>query len=388
MQRGPGPNLQLSGFGRSMVEGRLLLDDDARRAHETDFQTDQKSPGGTHMTCFEIQSSVRKKSALQLPSAFALATAIWLALAPGDAGAQIAKDVAAKSPWGPTDEIGTLNMMTDSTRFDVLKQVAGGKVYDLGVDLFVGMPICCHAFGDPTFQIFMTHAPTRGDFDKELLSYSGDGVTMYTHSGTHIDALNHFGLHGKIWNEVSAAEDLSVRGWTKSGVDKYPPIVARGVLIDVAKFKSMVHLPSSYAITVADLKGALKKQGTSLQPGDVVLVRTGLMTLWPDQAKYRLLDEAGLSLEAAQWLVEGQKAMLLGGDNLGVESLPSPNPANFVPVHSYLLVEKGVSLMEAMWLEDLAKDQVYEFLFIASPLKFRGGTASPIRPLAISIQHK
>ena len=340
------------------------------------------------MTCSEIRPSVGSQCTLKSLFAFGLAAVVWLVFAPADATAQIAKNVAAKSPWGPTDEIGTLNMMTDSSRFDVLKQVAGGKVYDLGVDLFVGMPICCHAFGDPTFQIFMTHAPTRGDFDKELLSYSGDGVTIYTHSGTHIDALNHFGLHGKIWNEVSAADALGVRGWTKSGVDKYPPVVARGVLIDVASFKNIVHLPSSYAITVADLKGALKKQGTSLQPGDVVLVRTGLMTLWPDQAKYRLLDEAGLSLEAAQWLVEGQMAMLLGGDNLGVESLPSPNPDNFVPVHSYLLVEQGVSIMEAMWLEDLARDKVYEFLFIASPLKFRGGTASPIRPLAISIQRK
>jgi kynurenine formamidase len=160
------------------------------------------------------------------------------------------------------------------------------------------------------------------------------------------------------------------------------------VLIDVAATKNVAYLPASYAITVADLQDALKKQGTTLRPGDVVLIRTGLMTLWPDQAKYRLLDEPGLSLEAAQWLVEGKQAMLLGADSLGVESLPSPNPDNFVPVHSYLLVERGVSLVEALWLEDLAKDQMYEFLFIASPLKFRGGTASPIRPLAISIQRK
>jgi kynurenine formamidase len=333
-----------------------------------------------------VKTNVRAMTSVV--AAVVLLVAFGFAVAPKEAAAQIAKNVAAKSPWGPTDEIGTLNMMTDDSRFDVLKQIAGGKVYDLGVDLFVGMPICCAIFGDPTFQIFLTHAPSRGDSAKELLSYSGDGVTMYTHSGTHIDALNHFGLHGKIWNEVSATDDLGVRGWTKSGVDKYPPIVARGVLIDVAKSKSMAHLPSSYAITVADLKDALKKQGTNLRPGDVVLVRTGMMTLWPDQTKYLLLNEPGLSLEAAQWLVESQKTMLLGGDNFGVESLPSPNPDNFVPVHSYLLVERGVSLMEAMWLEDLSKDQVYEFLFIASPLKFRGGTASPIRPLAISIQRK
>jgi kynurenine formamidase len=312
---------------------------------------------------------------------------VGLAVASGEAGAQIAKNVAAKSPWGPADEIGTLNMMTDASRLDVLRQVAGGKVYDLGVDLFVGMPTCCAPFGDPTFQIFMTHTPAQ-DTSKELLSYSGDGVSMYTHTGTHLDTLNHFGLHGRIWNQVSSEDALGVRGWTKSGADKYPPIVARGVLIDVAKSKNVMHLPASYAITVADLQDALRKQGTTLRPGDVVLTRTGLMTLWPDQAKYRLADQAGLSLEAAQWLAEGQQAMLLGADNFGVESFPSKHPENFVPVHTYLLAERGVSLLEALWLEDLAKDQVYEFLFIASPLKMRGATASPLRPLAIPIQRK
>ncbi len=307
-----------------------------------------------------------------------------VALASGVALAQIAKNVAAKSPWGPTDEIGTLNMMTDSSRLDVLKQVTGGKVYDLGVELFVGMPTCCAPFGDPTFQIWMTHTPARNE-GKELLSYSGDGVSMYTHTGTHIDTLNHFGLRGKIWNQVSADDALGVRGWTKSGADKYPPIVARGVLIDVAKHKNVQHLPTSYSITVSDLQETLKKQGTTLRPGDVVLTRTGVMTLWPDEAKYRLADQPGLSLEAAQWLVESQKAMLVGADNFGVESFPSKDPENFVPVHTYLQAERGVSLLEALWLEDLSKDKVYEFLFIASPLKLRGGTASPIRPLAIPI---
>jgi kynurenine formamidase len=316
----------------------------------------------------------------------ALVSGVAFAVASGGAVAQVAKNVAAKSPWGPADEIGTLNMMTDASRFDVLRQVTGGKVYDLGVDLFVGMPTCCTPFGDPSFQIWMTHVPVRGG--QELLSYSGDAVSMYTHTGTHLDTLNHFGLHGKIWNQVSADDALGVRGWTKSGADKYPPIVARGVLIDVASYKKVAYLPSSYAITVADLQGALKSQGTTLRPGDVVLTRTGVMGLWPDPAKYRLADQAGLSLEAAQWLVEKQQAMLVGADNFGVESFPSKDPENFVPVHSYLQAERGVSLLEALWLEDLAKDQVYEFLFIASPLKLRGGTASPIRPLAIPIQTK
>jgi kynurenine formamidase len=302
--------------------------------------------------------------------------------------AQISTNTAAKSPWGSDDEIGALNLMTDVSRFDILKHVVAGKIYDLGVDLFVGMPSCCGPFGDPSFQLWMTHTPARGDAG-ELLSYSGDAVSMYTHTGTHIDTLNHFGLRGKIWNQVSADDALGVRGWTRSGADKYPPIVARGVLIDVAKSRQVPHLPASYAITVADLKEALKKQGTTLRPGDVVLLRTGLMTLWPDAAKYRLADQAGLSLEAAQWLVEMQKAMVVGADNFGVEGFPAKDPArNFVPVHSYLLAEHGVSLIEALWLEELSKDRVYEFLFIASPLKMRGATASPIRPIAIPVESR
>lgn len=313
-----------------------------------------------------------------------LMSGLALALLPLEASAQIAKNVAAKSPWGPTDEIGTLNMMTEASRAEVLKQIGGGKVYDLGVDLFIGMPTCCAPFGDPTFQIWMTHTPARAG-EKELLSYSGDGVSLYTHTGTHIDSLNHFGLRGKIWNQVSAQDALGTRGWSKSGADKYPPIIARGVLIDVAGCKNVKHLATSYAITPADLQEALKKQGTTLRAGDVVLMRTGVMTLWPDEAKYRLADQPGLSLEAAQWLVEGQKAMLVGADNFGVESFPSKDPENFVPVHTYLQAEQGVSLLEALWLEDLAKDKVYEFAFIAMPLKMRGATASPIRPIAIPL---
>ena len=324
----------------------------------------------------------------RIVAVFGLAGVLGLLMAPGIAVAQTTTNEAAKSPWGASDEIGALNMMTDGSRFDVLKQVTHGKVYDLGVDLFIGMPTCCVPFGDPNFQVFMTHTPARDPATKELLSYSGDGVSMYTHTGTHIDALNHFGLHGKIWNQVSAEDALGVRGWTKSGVDKYPPIIARGVLIDVAKSKNVDHLPPSYAITVEDLQDALTKQRLTVRPGDVVLTRTGLMTLWPDPEKYRLADSPGLSLEAAKWLVETQQAMVLGADNFGVESFPSKDPQNFVPVHSYLLAKRGVSMIEALWLEDLAKDEVYEFLFIASPLKIRGGTGSSLRPLAISIQQR
>jgi kynurenine formamidase len=331
----------------------------------------------------------------QVVATLGIVGVVMLMAAPGGAWAQVAKDRVAQSPWGPADEIGTLNMMTETSRLAILKQIGSGKVYDLSVELYAGMPSCCGAFGDPPYHLWMTHTP-RGTLAanpfkvsrqvNERVAYSGDAVSMYTHTGTHIDTLNHFGLHGKIWNQFSADDHLGDQGWAKAGADKYPPIVARGVLIDVAKAKGMTPLPASYSITVADLQMALQQQGTRLQAGDVVLFRTGLMTLWPDPAKYQLGTQAGLSLEAAQWLVEVNQAMLLGGDNFGVESFPSTDPGNYVPVHTYLFAERGVSIIEVLWLEDLAKDQVYEFVFLAAPLKLRGATGSPLRPLAIPTQ--
>lgn len=158
------------------------------------------------------------------------------------------------------------------------------------------------------------------------------------------------------------------------------------MLIDVAGSKAVGHLSASYAITVNDLKEALRKQRLTLQPGDVVLVRTGQMKLWPDASRFTLFRQAGLSLAAARWLVEEKQAMLLGADNFGLEHFPSTDPDNFAPVHAYLLAEKGVAIMELVWLEDLAADKVYEFLFVAAPLKLRGATGSPMRPLAIPLR--
>lgn len=295
---------------------------------------------------------------------------------------------AQSSPWGPQDEIGTLNAMTDRSRLDILRVVSDGNVYDLGVELFVGMPDCCSdAFGDPSYQVMMTHSPARTE-GVEILSHSSEAIFMNTHTGTHMDGLTHFGLRGRIWNGVSAGDALGVRGWIRSGAEKYAPIIARGVLIDVAGSKRLERLPASYSITVDDLKAALAKQGTDILPADVVLIRTGQMTSWPDRSSRKLFQEPGVGLDAARWLAEEKKAMMLGADNFGLESFPSASPDNFAPVHTYLLAEKGMPFFEMTWLEELAKDRVYEFLFIGAPLKLRGASGAPVRPLAIPIDRK
>ncbi len=303
------------------------------------------------------------------------------------------EEQAGRSPWGAADEIGTLNLMTDASRLAILSRVDAGKTYDLSVNYFVGMP-SFHSLGDPGYQYWLTHTPRGtvvdnpnglGEAMNGKVSYTGDAISMYTHMGTHIDALNHFGLNGKIWNGYSADEYLGDKGWKKTGAETIPPIIARGVLIDVAAYKGQTVLDPNYRVSAADLKGALQKQRTALQKGDVVLIRTGQARFYQKADQY--LDQyPGISLDAVRWLVEEQNVMLLGADNLSLEAFPPERADNWVPVHTYLLAEKGVMFIEQMDLEALSRDRVFEFAFIAASLKLNGASAAPMRPIALPVK--
>jgi kynurenine formamidase len=242
----------------------------------------------------------------------------------------------------------------------------------------------------------MTHTPNCTRVDDPLfvgteqndhVSYTGTAFSMYSHTGTHIDALNHFGLNGKIWNNFEANKYLGDRGWLKTGAETIPPIVARGVLLDVAAAKGVEMLPEGYRVTRQDLQSALLVQGTHLQEGDVVLIRTGRMKLYEKSEQY-MKNPPGLGMDAAQFLVEEGGAMVLGADNLGFEAFPSEVAGNYVPVHTYLLAQQGAFILELVDLEALANDKVYEFAFIGASLKLKGADGSPMRPIAIPLLSK
>ncbi len=297
------------------------------------------------------------------------------------------------SPWGPQDEIGRLNLMSEASRADVLSRIKGGKVYDLSVEYFIGMP-SWQAAGDPHYRIWMTHTPhgtvvddplNTGTRMNEHVSYTGAAISMYTHMGTHIDGLAHFGLNGEIWNGFSAREHLGDRGWQVAGVETMPPIIARGVLIDVAASKGLDMLADGYRVSRVDLIDALKRQKVELRRGDVALIRTGRMRLYEDSAAY-MAKPPGLGLAAARFLIEEAGAMIVGADNLSFEAFPSELETDYVPVHTYLLAQQGAPIIELAWLEELARDQVYEFAFVGGPLKLRGADAAPLRPIAMPLR--
>lgn len=202
--------------------------------------------------------------------------------------------------------------------------------------------------------------------------------------GTHTDALNHFGLNGRIYNGFAADEFLGDLCWKKAGAETIPPIIARGVMIDVAAAHGVAMLPPGMRVGAKDLKLALTRQNVALRPGDVVLIRTGRMRLY-EQGEAFITDAPGLGMDAARFLVESG-AMVVGADNLSFEAFPSEVAGNYVPVHTYLLAQHGVPIIELAFLEDLARDGMYEFAFIGGSLKFRGASAAPIRPVAIPLR--
>jgi kynurenine formamidase len=277
------------------------------------------------------------------------------------------------SPWGPDDEIGRLNWMTPESQSAALAQADGARPFDLAVDSFIGMPSWT-VLGDPKYDIWLTHTP-----QDEGHAYAGTAITMYSHTGTHVCGLNHLGEGGRFWNDWTAETHLGSRAWDVGGV--YPPIIARGVLLDVAGDKGVDCLEDSYPITPDDLTSA---GAGELRPADVALVRTGRMSRWPDTDGF-MSAPPGLGMEAARFLAEEAEVMCVGVD-CGGEALPPEEADGFLPVHSYLMARVGIPVFENLWLEDLAVAGVREFAFLAFPLKLAGSTGAPVRPVALPIR--
>ena len=297
------------------------------------------------------------------------------------------------SPWGKDDEIGRLNWITPDTNAAILDHLDGRHVFDLNVEYFIGMPSWVAA-GDPGYGIWMTHTPQGSVNDNlsgvgasahERYSYCGDSIHLYTHCGTHVDTLNHLGHHGMYWNGWTADKDLGSRVWNKGGLDKYPPIIARGVLLDVAGMHGVDSLEEGYAITPKDLQDCAAKQGVELRKKDVVLVRSGRMTAWPDFDAY-LLKPPGINLPAAKWLCEEAGAMCIAGDSIGLEVMPWDEPDAFLPVHAYMFSTAGAQIIEVVDMEEIAAEKQYEFAFLGFPMKLRGATGAPMPSYAVPLK--
>jgi kynurenine formamidase len=263
-----------------------------------------------------------------------------------------------------------------------LNALLSARVYDLEQPRFRGMPI--HPTHLPGY-FYALHRRHRDNYrpEQEGPRTGASGiVTMMEHSGTHIDALCHQACDLHLFGGIPSDNVETPAGFTHLGVETIPPLVSRGVLLDVAGWKGQARLPARYSISADELRGCAMSQGVQVQSGDVLLVRTGFATLWNDEATY--LEAAGVGKSGTLWAAE-QGVRAVAADNMAwdVPDERDPETGSTLFAHIYLLPQKGIYILENLNLEELARDCRYIFGFVAIPLKLRGATGSPIRPLAL-----
>jgi kynurenine formamidase len=288
------------------------------------------------------------------------------------------------SIWGNDDEIGALNFINSSKLLRSLKKtVKLGQAYSLSQPLEYGIPV--HWFNGPFLHTtFRNHTASSKLYSKAKNKFAAMSTRMELsdHTGTHIDALNHVSIGGILYNGQIAETITGTFGTEKLGIDKVPPIISRGIHIDITSIRGGNILPIEYLISPDDIELILEKKKIGIEEGDVVLISTGWDQLWmKDNDKYGG-PCPGIGLAAADWLVE-RKVALVGSDTWKVEIHPPELKDEAASVHQFLIAKNGVMLIENMNLQELRKNMITEFLFICLPLKLKGGAGSPVNPIAI-----
>jgi kynurenine formamidase len=295
------------------------------------------------------------------------------------------------SRFGKDDVKGALNLITPDSILSALQLVKKGIVYDLSFVLDQDIPVpSFHGQYFANTQFTLENGVEWHDrvFGKMKNGYSAQNLRLAIsdHSGTHIDQLNHVGQlqeNGEflVYNGHRNRDIIDTFGTKKLGIELMPPIIARGILIDVASHKGVEMLPAGYAIQPNELDEVLNKQGVQVKEGDVVLVHTGWGRNWSNPEKM-LSGEPGLGKACAEWALR-HNILSWGLDQFATDPLPFEFEGEALPMHIAMLTKAGIRLMENVNMEEIVTNKVYEFLTIAAPLKIRGATGSPLRLLAL-----
>src|ERR1700742_3623609 len=267
-----------------------------------------------------------------------------------------------------------------------------GVVYDLDPGRWPGMPVLpSHApytlatYRTPQGIGLAGDLPGFGEGPANV-TFLSEMMVASMHTGAHVDALSHIacGSDDHWYGGDRAADELTDFGPRTADGAALPPFLCRGVLVDLPRHRGVEALDAGTGVGWSEIEAALAADGVELRRGDAVLIRTGLMRWWGrDTEAARAHADAGIDVEAASALAEAG-VLMVAADTESLEQLPSPEPGNPLPVHVRLLVEAGVHIGELFYLEDLAADDVHEFLFLCLPLRVRGATGSMVRPVAVS----
>jgi kynurenine formamidase len=291
------------------------------------------------------------------------------------------------SRWGPGDQIGAGNLLTVERRLAALRSVREGRLYDLSHEISADAP---YLLPNQTPYLLSIWASFRDSIKRRrkagAVNDAGtnlERVEMTMHVGTHIDALGHFSIGDRLYGGLSAAEVVTDWGLDRLGIEHAPPMIARGVLLDMAGLDGGQFLGAGRAVSPDDLARAADAAAVSIEPGDIVLIRTGWGRFFvADNARY-VDGEPGIDVPAARWLTS-RDVVAIGCDNMAVEVLPNPDRSLMMPVHQHVLAEAGVYLIENLALDEIAGAGLRTFCFILLATKYKGATGCPVRPIALT----
>jgi len=282
--------------------------------------------------------------------------------------------------WGPDDERGALNLLTP-------ERVAGAAaLVREGIAVPCGRPLATAPAADNPTPV-LHHMIHAGDLASEATAFdwSADFVGVACHGNTisHLDALCHVFVEGKMYNGAPASEVTSVGAQRSSIEVAGSGIVGRGVLLDIPRLRGVDWLEPGEAITSDELDAT----GVAVEQGDIVLVHTGRDRRRAALGAWNTFVDglAGLDAECARWLYDRDPAVL-GADGVS-DVMPGSDPAWPIPIHMCALVGMGIHLLDNLRLDLLADACAergrWEFLFVVAPLQIGGGTGSPVNPIAI-----
>jgi len=284
------------------------------------------------------------------------------------------------SRYGAGDTLGAINNLSPEKVIQAARLVTTGKTYPLGVETGPESP----AYPPRKFSltVLQTGDGTGATLGSNQATGNDDLMFTWMGIGSQIDGLGHMGIAHRYYNGLKAEEFVAPTGLTKLNVDALPPIVTRGILLDMAKHLGKPILNAGTAINRADILTAAVAQGVTIRRGDVVLFHTGWMNLLGEDDIRFMAGEPGLGVDGARFLAE-QGVVAIGSDTWALEVIPHEDPTQVFPVHPELLAKNGVYILENMDTRALARDGVYEFLFVLGQPRFVGSVQAVINPVAI-----
>lgn len=308
----------------------------------------------------------------------ALLLSVLPALGAADAPPAGSGNASNPSPWGADDRLGAVNHLSPDGVVAAAGLVRTGRVYSLGQVVSEESNR-----GQRSYSVVVIQ-PGFGDGQPMFgngLTVNDDLVIAWQGLGTRLDGLAHVGIAHRHYNGVPAKDFVRRDGLLAFGIESIPPIVTRGVLLDIAALKGVEHLSVGTPIHDSDLQAAEKRQGLQIGRGDVVLLHTGWQPHRPRE-RSRTLDAPGLSVSGARYLAS-KGVVMVGADTEALDVVPAEREGDYMPVHQELLVKAGVYILQDVVTSELARDGAYTFMFVLGQPKLKGAVTAIVNPIAI-----